>query len=195
MVKPVEILCRDVECRNTIEVYLASRQDIAPSVHCVIAEAEEAGNIPDCEVAVVLGNAPSPEKAGRVYSLPLPFRLSALGDVLAEAFQNSQQPCILSDEVVLRASERLLEHRKSNATLPLTEKETDLLSLLAVSAGIVPRETLIENIWAYQGGVTTRTLESHIWRLKKKLEQFTKNDARPLTIIAEDGGYKLTLIA
>ncbi len=71
----------------------------------------------------------------------------------------------------------------------LTEKETNILKFLYRSAeGIVPRDTLLHEVWGYNAGVTTHTLETHIYRLRQKIEPDPSN-ARLL--VTESGGYRL----
>lgn len=54
--------------------------------------------------------------------------------------------------------------------LTLTRKECDLLYLLIQNAGaIVPRETLLQEIWGYSKEIRTRTLDTHICRLRRQL--------------------------
>ncbi len=71
----------------------------------------------------------------------------------------------------------------------LTEKETNILKFLYRSAdGVVPRDVLLHEVWGYNAGVTTHTLETHIYRLRQKIEPDPSN-ARLL--VTESGGYKL----
>ena len=53
----------------------------------------------------------------------------------------------------------------------LTEKETNILKFLHASAGTVPRDILLHEVWGYGPAVATHTLETHIYRLRKKIEQ------------------------
>jgi DNA-binding response OmpR family regulator len=71
----------------------------------------------------------------------------------------------------------------------LTEKETAILRFL-YRAGQQPvtRETLLQEVWGYNSGVTTHTLETHIYRLRQKVE---KDAANPEILVTESGGYKL----
>ena len=70
----------------------------------------------------------------------------------------------------------------------LTEKETSILRYL-YRAGQRPvsRET---EVWGYNSGLTTHTLETHIYRLRQKIE---KDAAAPAILVTEAGGYKLVL--
>ena len=71
----------------------------------------------------------------------------------------------------------------------LTEKETNILKFLYRSTdGIVARDILLHEVWGYNAGVTTHTLETHIYRLRQKIEADPSN-ARLL--VTESGGYRL----
>ena len=71
----------------------------------------------------------------------------------------------------------------------LTEKETNILKFLyRASEGVVARDILLHEVWGYNAGVTTHTLETHIYRLRQKIEPDPSN-ARLL--VTESGGYKL----
>ncbi|WP_068311205.1 response regulator transcription factor [Polycladidibacter hongkongensis] len=71
----------------------------------------------------------------------------------------------------------------------LTEKETAILKFLYRSGDKpVTRDVLLEEVWGYNSGVTTHTLETHIYRLRQKIESDPSNASLLLT---EAGGYKL----
>ena len=71
----------------------------------------------------------------------------------------------------------------------LTEKETNILKFLYRSPdGVVARDILLREVWGYNSGVTTHTLETHIYRLRQKIEPDPSN-ARIL--VTESGGYRL----
>jgi DNA-binding response OmpR family regulator len=71
----------------------------------------------------------------------------------------------------------------------LTEKETSILRYLyRADQKPVPRETLLQEVWGYNSGVTTHTLETHIYRLRQKIEQ---NAAAPVILVTESRGYRL----
>ncbi len=71
----------------------------------------------------------------------------------------------------------------------LTEKETNILKFLyRSSTNVVPRDVLLHEVWGYNAGVTTHTLETHIYRLRQKIEPDPSN-ARLL--VTESGGYRL----
>jgi len=71
----------------------------------------------------------------------------------------------------------------------LTEKETNILKYLyRATDGVVARDVLLHEVWGYNAGVTTHTLETHIYRLRQKIEPDPSN-ARLL--VTESGGYRL----
>ncbi|MGQ3674765.1 response regulator transcription factor [Xanthobacter sp. TB0139] len=75
------------------------------------------------------------------------------------------------------------------AKIRLTEKETAILRFLYRAGQTpVPRETLLQEVWGYNSGVTTHTLETHIYRLRQKIEP---DPANPSLLETQAGGYRL----
>ncbi|KAB1075651.1 response regulator transcription factor [Methylobacterium planeticum] len=73
--------------------------------------------------------------------------------------------------------------------LKLTEKETAILRFLyRAGREVVGRDTLLAEVWGYNAHVTTHTLETHIYRLRQKIEP---NPATAAILVTEGGGYKL----
>lgn len=70
----------------------------------------------------------------------------------------------------------------------LTEKETNILKYLYRSGDTVGRETLLHEVWGYNPAVTTHTLETHIYRLRQKIES---NPGQAQILVTEAGGYRL----
>jgi DNA-binding response OmpR family regulator len=71
----------------------------------------------------------------------------------------------------------------------LTEKETAILKYLYRTGDrVVSRDTLLNEVWGYNAGVTTHTLETHIYRLRQKIE---RDPANAEILITEKGGYRL----
>ncbi|WP_420393778.1 response regulator transcription factor [Acuticoccus sp.] len=71
----------------------------------------------------------------------------------------------------------------------LTEKETAILKYLyRAGEKAVTRDVLLHEVWGYNSGVTTHTLETHIYRLRQKIE---RNPASAELLLTEGGGYKL----
>ena len=73
----------------------------------------------------------------------------------------------------------------------LTEKETSILKFLYRAGGKpVTRDVLLDEVWGYNSGVTTHTLETHVYRLRQKIEPDPSNASILLTA---GGGYRLSL--
>ena len=71
----------------------------------------------------------------------------------------------------------------------LTEKETNILKFLyRATEGVVARDVLLHEVWGYNAGVTTHTLETHIYRLRQKIEP---DPANARLLVTESGGYRL----
>jgi len=73
----------------------------------------------------------------------------------------------------------------------LTEKESSILKFLYRAGGKpVSREILLDEVWGYNSGVTTHTLETHVYRLRQKIEPDPSNAS---LLVTESGGYRLSV--
>ncbi|CAM3355075.1 response regulator transcription factor [Asticcacaulis taihuensis] len=71
----------------------------------------------------------------------------------------------------------------------LTEKETNILKYLYRAGGKpITREELLTEVWGYNAGVTTHTLETHVYRLRQKIEP---DPANARLLMTDAGGYRL----
>ena len=71
----------------------------------------------------------------------------------------------------------------------LTEQETSILTYLYRAGDTsAPREELLAEVWGYNAGVTTHTLETHVYRLRQKIEP---DPGSVRLLITEAGGYRL----
>jgi len=87
-----------------------------------------------------------------------------------------------------RPAQKLLVDDKTKK-VRLTEKETNILKYLYRSgAKSVSREELLTEVWGYNAGVTTHTLETHVYRLRQKIEP---DPANARLLLTEAGGYRL----
>lgn len=121
-----------------------------------------------------------------------PFKLAVLlARVRAHLRQHTQ-----SDDAIFsigpykfQPAAKMLVHDETDKKVRLTEKETAILKyLFRVGDKTVPRETLLDEVWGYNAGVTTHTLETHVYRLRQKIEADPSNAQLLLT---EPGGYRL----
>ena len=83
---------------------------------------------------------------------------------------------------------KTLTHRASNQSLNLTEKEAAIIKyLLKKNGDVTPKAELLEQVWGYSDQVSTHTLETHIYRLRQKINYI---DDAPF-IVTKDNGYQL----
>ncbi|MEQ8345737.1 MAG: response regulator transcription factor [Sneathiellaceae bacterium] len=83
----------------------------------------------------------------------------------------------------------LFDDERQGRKIRLTEKETAILKYLYRAEGaVVGRQTLLTEVWGYNAEVTTHTLETHIYRLRQKIE---RDPAAAQILVTEPGGYRL----
>jgi DNA-binding response OmpR family regulator len=119
-----------------------------------------------------------------------PFRFAVLMARVHAHLRSHEQ----SDEAVYRigpytfrpSAKVLLD--TGGKKIRLTEKETNILKYLHRSGETVARETLLHEVWGYNPAVTTHTLETHIYRLRQKIEE---NPGQAQILVTESGGYRL----
>ena len=119
-----------------------------------------------------------------------PFRFAVLlAHIRAQLrqYEASEDAIFTIGPYTFRPSSKLLLNPKGNK-VRLTERETSVLRYLYRAQRPVSRETLLQEVWGYNSGVTTHTLETHIYRLRQKIE---KDAAAPTILVTEAGGYKL----
>lgn len=121
-----------------------------------------------------------------------PFRLNVLlARIRAHIRQHeqSEDAVFVIGPYSFQPSAKLLIETTTEKKVRLTEKETSILKFL-FRAGDKPvtRETLLDEVWGYNAGVTTHTLETHVYRLRQKIE---KDPSNATILVTEPGGYKL----
>ena len=121
-----------------------------------------------------------------------PFRLGVLlARMRAQLRQHEQsEDAVFSiGPYTFRPSAKLLVEPESNRKIRLTEKETAILKYLYRSGDrVVAREVLLDEVWGYNAGVATHTLETHIYRLRQKIE---RDPSDAVLLLTEPGGYRL----
>ena len=103
-----------------------------------------------------------------------PFRLPVLlARLRAQLRQHEQSEDVLFTigPYTFRPSAKLLIHGETKKRIRLTEKETSILKYLYRNrSNVVDRETLLAEVFGYSAGVTTHTVETHMYRLRQKIE-------------------------
>lgn len=131
------------------------------------------------------------EAAGADDSFVRPIRLGALigrlRQLLEPGMADGEDPVTVGPYRFEAAGKRLVAGDGA-PIIRLTEKETEILRHLAgAGAATVPREQLLREIWRYHPDVTTHTLETHVYRLRQKIETA---ESGPI-LVTEPGGYRL----
>jgi DNA-binding response OmpR family regulator len=141
----------------------------------------------DTDVDAILGL-----EAGANDYITKPFRLGVfLARLRAHIRQHER-----SDDAVFtigpysfKPGAKLLVNPATRKKIRLTDKETAILKYLYRSGSrVISRDVLLDEVWGYNAGVTTHTLETHVYRLRQKIED---DPSRARILVTEAGGYRL----
>ena len=121
-----------------------------------------------------------------------PFRLGVLlARIRAHLRQHEQSEDATFNvgPYVFQPALKILVDKETDQKTRLTDKETNIIKFLYRAGGsVVGRDILLDEVWGYNAGVTTHTLETHVYRLRQKIE---KDPGNAQIIVTEPGGYKL----
>lgn len=121
-----------------------------------------------------------------------PFRLGVLLARLRAQLrqhEHSEDAVLTIGPYSFKPTAKLMVHGQSGRKVRLTEKESQILRYLyRAGERAVPRDTLLGEVWGYNAGVTTHTLETHVYRLRQKIEE---DPSQAALLITEPGGYRL----
>lgn len=122
-----------------------------------------------------------------------PIRLGGIREAISSYIKQRKQKELLKPvalgEFLLDPRVNELKKKKQDSSTKLTEKEVDILLYLEKQKGQpVTRQDLLDHVWGYADGVETHTLETHIYRLRQKIE---KDPTAPDFLITNDDGYCL----
>ena len=119
-----------------------------------------------------------------------PFRAVLLARIRAQLRQHeqSEDATFTVGPYTFKPSQKLLLDQRGGK-VRLTEKEAAIIKYLyRADQKVVTRDVLLEEVWGYNSGVTTHTLETHVYRLRQKIERDPSNAE---ILVTESGGYKL----
>jgi DNA-binding response OmpR family regulator len=140
----------------------------------------------DSESDTVLGL-----EAGANDYVTKPFRFAVLlARIRAQLRQHeqSEDAVFAIGRYSFRPSAKMLIDERSQK-IRLTEKETAILKYLyRAGEKVITRDVLLHEVWGYNSGVTTHTLETHIYRLRQKIE---RDPSKAELLVTDVGGYKL----
>jgi DNA-binding response OmpR family regulator len=124
--------------------------------------------------------------------VPKPFKFNVLlAHIRAQlrSHEQSEDAVFQIGPYEFRPAAKMLLDAKAKK-IRLTDKETNILKYLYRAGGkVISREELLTEVWGYNAGVTTHTLETHVYRLRQKIEP---DPTGPKILITEAGGYRLS---
>jgi len=130
-------------------------------------------------------------EAGANDYIAKPFRFAVLLArirVQLRQHEQSEDATFNVGPYVFKPSQKLLT-MDSGQKIRLTEKEAAIIRYLyRAEQKVVTRDVLLEEVWGYNSGVTTHTLETHVYRLRQKIERDPSNAE---ILVTENGGYKI----
>ena len=131
-------------------------------------------------------------KAHRI--LVKPLKLSSFLDDIKSSiniFENSAGGVLEFNGYVLYPTRKEILNCRNNDTTKLTEKEVAIIKYLYKNKGkIIAKNDLMQEVWGYAADVATHTVETHIYRLRQKVEH---DDQDAQLILTSDGGYQLNV--
>lgn len=120
-----------------------------------------------------------------------PFALMKFLDILRSAnnkLDNTSDGYLVFGEYELHPLEKEIKNLNNGALVRLTEKEVSIIKYLyKYIDDFINKNELQKNVWKYSEGVSTHTIETHIYRLRRKVEK----NGSPQLILTDNGGYKL----
>jgi len=144
----------------------------------------------DVPIIMLTASDGEPDTAGADDHVAKPFRLGALLARLRLHLQRHDGANLGRLSIgpwTFQPAAKLLTD-DSQRRIRLTEKEVGILKYLHRADKVVAREELLAEVWGYNAGVTTHTLETHVYRLRQKIET---DPANARILITEPGGYRL----
>lgn len=175
----------------------AGRNDGALAGLIVFVNESQGVDFDDTAIPPALSHIP-------VHKIAEPYRFGQLLDVITQIQEAANPRAVLRiGNYCLDSLERALvpyahssragditddAQNHADAVIRLTEKEQEILLYLHAHGGVVDRHALLEEIWGYGANIETHTLETHIYRLRQKIEQ---NPSEPHYLITHENGYRL----
>jgi DNA-binding response OmpR family regulator len=121
-----------------------------------------------------------------------PFRFAVLLARLRaqlRLFEQSEDAVFTIGPYTFRPASKLLQDTAKNRRIRLTDKESAILKFLyRAGTRAVSRHILLNEVWGYNAAVSTHTLETHIYRVRQKIEP---DPANARLLLTENGGYRL----
>ena len=134
----------------------------------------------------------APQNSAFTHIMAKPLRLEKLFNELRSSinlFENSAGGYLNFNSYEVRPVKKEILNRRNGEVIKLTEKEVAILKYLyKAQERIVTKTELLQEVWGYAPDVTTHTIETHVYRLRQKVEQ---DDSSAQLILTLEGGYQL----
>lgn len=105
--------------------------------------------------------------------------------------ENTEDGYLTFNKYIVRPIKKDIYNQRNQEVVKLTEKEVAIIKhLYKCRDRIVTKNELLQEVWGYSPDVSTHTIETHIYRLRQKVEH---EDAEAQLILTEDGGYRLKI--
>ena len=131
-------------------------------------------------------------EAGANDYITKPFRVGALMARLRACIRQHERrdaAVINIGPYTFQPADKLLLNTAENKKVRLTDKETAIIKHLFCAGGrLVSRDVLLNEVWGYNANVTTHTLETHVYRLRQKIEH---DPSSVKILVTGPGGYRL----
>lgn len=131
-------------------------------------------------------------KAGINDYVTKPFRIGVLIARIRACirdYEKSEYAVLTVGPYSFRPAAKIMLDEENNKKVRLTDKETAIIKYLYLAGEqVVGRDTLLGEVWGYNAGVTTHTLETHVYRLRQKIEADPSN---AVLLVTETNGYRL----
>ena len=141
----------------------------------------------DTDVDAILGL-----DAGANDYVTKPFKIKVLmARLRAQIRQHEQSEYVVFriGPYTFRPGAKMLLDNETNKKVRLTDKETAIIKYLHLCNGrVVSRDVLLGEIWGYHADLTTHTLETHVYRLRQKIE---RDPSKVKLLVTETNGYRL----
>lgn len=192
-------LQNQIECHTSEFDFIGEAETAAPDILLIDENLEalqkyHAQNL-KAPTIFLTANPEGLEDADNINHLIIkPFELGYFLDELRSClniYDNSEEGYITFNQYRLRPLNKDIVNLRNGEETKLTEKEVAVIKYLyKFQDRIVGKNELLQDVWGYSPDVTTHTIETHIYRLRQKVEHDNPDAQLILTV---DGGYQLKI--
>lgn len=147
-------------------------------------------NIKNTTPVLIIDNSNNKDTDNTFY-LKKPVKIDDLVKKIDSIIQKDEKKILSFSCYDFIKSESLLTNKKTRIQIQLTDKESDIINLLMNSKdNVCSKQDLLKHIWGYNEQIDTHTLETHIYKLRNKIEP---NPQNPEILLTKKNGYKLII--